>query len=118
MKTTLTTVSTRIEDFSGLVNYIHQLPGLESALSIGCHATVSQHLTVSEMCEVVDLRLSVTEVECLDEKMVSISEVLTMCPQSYRVSTIGNTSYQVREYHGCLFPFFLNLLAIKGYMPR
>ena len=108
-------MNTKLDDYQNLLDYLHQMPGLEKAVRLGCQAVVRQYLTVVEMCESLNLHLKKYQVEAVDEAMCTIAEVVMMSAQSYRVSTVGGCSCQVREYPGCLFPLFLNVLSILGY---
>lgn len=105
----------KLNDYQNLLNYIHQMPGLEKAIQIGCQAVVRQYLTVVEMCETLNLHLKKYQVDAVDDAMCIIAGVVMLSAQSYRVSTVGGCSLQVREYPGCLFPLFLNVLSILGY---
>ena len=108
-------MNTKLDEYQNLLNYLHQMPGLERAVRMGCQAVVRQYLTVVEMCESLNLYLKKYQVEAVDEAMSHLAEVMMMSAQSYRVSTVGGCSLQVREYPGCLFPLFLNVLSILGY---
>ena len=108
-------MNTKLDDYQNLLNYIHQMPGLEKAVKLGCKAVVRQYLTVVEMCETLNLHLKKFQVEAVDEAMCTIAEVVMRSAQSYRVSTVGDCSLHVREYPGCMFPLFLNILNILGY---
>lgn len=108
-------VSNNASDHSDIINYISQIPGLHRAVEIGRQAVVHQYLTVVEMCESLRLQVDVAQIELLDRIMCLTAEVLMLAPQAYRLSTVGSCVLIVREYPGCLFPFFLNILKTQGF---
>ena len=98
-----------------ILDYLRQLPGLQQAIEIGRQAVVHRYLTVAEMCGTLSLQISLLQMELIDNAMATVAAVLTLEPQSYRVSTVGGCSYEQREYPGSLFPFFLNVLSSQGF---
>lgn len=108
----LNLLNTKVEACADLVAYIQQMPGLKMATDMGRKAKVTQYLTVVEMCDTLGVVLNAGQNNTIDNHMAEVAEVMMMSPQTYRVSTIGGCSYQVREYPGCLFPMLLNILSI------
>lgn len=108
-------MSSMVTEYAEVRDYLKRLPGLHQAIEIGRQAIVSQYLTVVEMCGTLRLQISQSQMMLLDETMATVAAVLMLAPQSYRVSTVGSCSYQIREYPGSLFPFFLNILKSQGF---
>lgn len=111
-------LKTKLADYTDMLVYIQQMPGLEAAIKIGSKAVVRQHLTTVEMCEAVRLYPPGCQMLEIDNDLSKLAEVLMGAEQSCRVSRIGDCCYTVREYPGCMFPFFLNILDTYGLQPN